>query len=140
MCRVSEIFLPRYGQAGLADEQRPGKAAAILPDRSPRPGALDEHLLSRPPGLTPGRVPADVLAIRLHVPCRAVVLLVGAQDVLQFGLDDRVADGGNSLHPTREVACPQVGGADEELGRATVLEAVDPAVLEESAQGAEDRR
>src|SRR5450755_736210 len=57
----------------------------------------------------PPRVPADVLAVGLHVPCRGVVLLVGAQDVLQFGLDDRVADGGDSLHPPGEVPRASAG-------------------------------
>ena len=99
---------------------------------------LDEHLLSTPPGLARGRMPEEVLAIGLHVPRRAVVLLVRTQDGLQLGLDDRIADGGDNLHPPGEVARHPVGRADEELGRATVLEAVDPAVLQESAEGAED--
>src|ERR1700744_4305259 len=93
-----------------------------------RRGALDEHLLSAPPGLTRDRAPEEVVAIGLHVPRRAVVLLVRAQAGLQLGLDDRIADGSDSLHPPGEVARHPVGRADEEPGRAVVLEPVDPAV------------
>jgi len=51
--------------------------------RSARRGALDEYLLGGSRGFACGRVAADVLAVGLHVPGRAVVLLVGAQDGLE---------------------------------------------------------
>src|SRR5215470_12711959 len=128
---------PAVGWAVSGDRSGPLSTSA-LHSLAIRRGTLNEHLLGTPPGLAHGRVPADVLAVGLHVPRRAVVLFVGAQDVRQLGLDGRVAEGGDSRHPPGEVACHQVGRADEELGRATVLETVDPAVLKESAEGAVD--
>ncbi len=120
------------------NESRPRKGGKIEASGSLGRGEFDEHLLGGPRGLASGRVPAEVLAPGPHVPCRAIVLLVRAQNAVQLGLDDRIADRGDNLHPPGEVACHPVGRADEKLGRAAVLEAVDPAVLEESAEDAED--
>jgi hypothetical protein len=64
--------------------------------------------------------------------------VVRAEDAVELGLADWPADGGDNLHPPGEIARHQVGRADEELGRAVVLEAVDPAVLEESPEDAVD--
>jgi len=62
-----------------ARRQPPGAGA---PRGSARRGALDERLLGTAPGLARGWVPADVFAVGLHVPRRAVVRFVCAQDAL----------------------------------------------------------
>ena len=57
------------------------------PVRSGSPGELDEDLLGGAAGLAGARLAARVGAVGLHVPGRAVVLLVDAQDRLELGPD-----------------------------------------------------
>ena len=54
------------------------------------------------------------------------------EDLAHLGLEPRVEDGEGDLDAVVEVARHPVGGGEEVLGRAAVLEVEDPGVLEEA--------
>ena len=59
-------------------------------------------------------VAADMAAIGLHVPGRAVVVLVDAQDRVQLRLPYRIADRCGDLHASRQIAVHLVRRADSD--------------------------
>src|SRR6185369_7330002 len=73
-----------------------------------------------------------------HVPRAALIGELGIEYVAQLGLQARVFDRHQDLDALLEVALHRVCRADVVLGPAAVVEVVDPLVLEEPADDADD--
>src|SRR5215510_13797420 len=101
----------------------------------PALGALDRLLLAV---LGAHAAALDVAAVRLHVPGAALVGELGVEDVAQLGPKPAVLDRDQDLDALLDVALHRVGRADVVLGPAAVVEVVDPLVLEEPADDADD--